>query len=203
MIFERRQSLLSWTCCIVLVETVLGGCSDRSAQHDTGDGTGTTTSSTSTSSSFESSSTSVDASTSSLSSEADTSTASTGTPSIPVPECRGNSMSPPQPQLDDCAGRYGNTLQEQWEATACTVCWCSQACTMDSDCFDAGTAAVPRCVEANPGDPGELTCWLICEEDSDCPPETRCLDDELLNVRACWVVWPKPECCDQGGPHCD
>ncbi len=181
----------------VSLAMVLVSCSERVAPDLDDAESGTTRSDTTTTTSGTSAANSDSSEAESAVNDASVtgSEASDDASAVAYPDCRPALQQKPS----DCvSGPFGQPNAELWSSFACGMCLCAEACQEDHDCIDPGAVAQPRCA-LSPG--GEVSaCYLVCEQDVDCPPDMLCLPRWEDDFRVCW--WPllQPQCCEDGGP---
>jgi hypothetical protein len=181
---------VAWMLCV--------GCADRSVGNESGT-TSTTTSQPEAGSSDPETSEAPTPDTAS----AEATAGSSGDVPVMYPDCRiffPGYPEPPEGPPENCSQGYGATITDAWVAFACGNCVCVEFCEQDGDCIDRGAPVPPRCLPL--ANPESSACFLVCEDDQDCPTDMVCLPSDHLSEKACYLPWLKPECCEQGGPTC-
>lgn len=172
------------------------GCADRSVAKET-EATNEATSQAETGSS------NADTSGKRATSSSEATASTSGDVPVPYPDCRVHFPGypePPEGPPESCFQAYGATITEAWVAFACGNCVCVEFCEQDGDCIDRGAPVSPRCLPL--ANPESSACFLVCEDDQDCPTDMVCLPSDHLSEKACYLPWRKPECCEQSGPTC-
>lgn len=132
------------------------------------------------------------------SSPSEATTSASGDETVPFADCRPAYYG----ETTECmgTGTYDAVPNATFASFACSACVCLEYCEHDDDCTDHGAPVEARCLVLT--NPIVSACFLVCEDDGDCPTELVCLASDALAEKACYLPWRKPECCEQGAPNC-